>query len=122
MILPLSLLISEPSPLYTDHYVHLYTCIEYWYLLVSFQLCYDFPLLSLLISEPSPLATTATVMDSTASPAPTGEVKGHNEKEMDDEEDNKDDHSLVEVYADRLCAVTHAFALCCSTLQKNSGR
>ena len=34
-----------------------------------------------------------------------------------DEED-----SLVEAYADRLCAVTHAFAVCCSTMQKNHGR
>ena len=29
---------------------------------------------------------------------------------------------IVGVYADRLCAVTHAFALCCSTLQKASGK
>lgn len=30
--------------------------------------------------------------------------------------------SLVEVYADRLCAVTHALALCCSTMQKAGGK
>ena len=28
---------------------------------------------------------------------------------------------IVGTYADRLCAVTHAFALCCSTLHKSSG-
>lgn len=31
-------------------------------------------------------------------------------------------NGLVEVYSDRLCAVTHAFALCSSVLQKSSGR
>jgi hypothetical protein len=63
-------------------------------------------------------------MDSAASPL-TNEVKGCDDHDDDDigvgeGEDNH--HSLVEVYADRLCAVTHAFALCCATLQKNSGR
>ena len=64
-------------------------------------------------SEVSPLATVATVMDTTATPPP-GDVDN-----CDVEDTN---NSLVEVYADRLCAVTHAFALCCSTLQKSSGR
>ena len=58
-------------------------------------------------------------MDSTASP-PTRT----DEVEVCDDDDEREDnnHSLVEVYADRLCAVTHAFALCCATLQKSSGR
>lgn len=62
-------------------------------------------------------------MDTTASP-PANMVKGSSEgKEGEEEEgEEEDNHSLVEVYADRLCAVTHAFALCCATLQKNSGR
>ena len=63
-------------------------------------------------------------MDSTTSP-PTNEVKQYdNDGDGDggDEREDEDNHSLVEVYADRLCAVTHAFALCCATLQKNSGR
>ena len=34
--------------------------------------------------------------------------------------DQDEDSSLVEVYADRLCAVTHALALCCSSVQKAS--
>ena len=29
--------------------------------------------------------------------------------------------SLVDVYSDRLCAITHAFALCCSTVRKSIG-
>jgi len=46
-----------------------------------------------------------------ASPSVVEEIK----KEKQDE-----DSSLVEVYADRLCAVTHALALCCSSMQKAS--
>ncbi len=38
------------------------------------------------------------------------------------ESSNKEEDSLVEVYADRLCAVTHAFALCCRVLQKSNAR
>lgn len=60
-------------------------------------------------------------MDSTASP-PTSEVKQCDNDDDGVEGEEEDNHSLVEVYADRLCAVTHAFALCCATLQKNSGR
>ncbi len=32
------------------------------------------------------------------------------------------DNNLVEVYADRLCAVSHAFALVCTTLQRSNKR
>ena len=94
----------------------------HWSLILS-QLHYDFTLILLLTPEPSPLSTTATVMDSTASP-PTSEEKGCDNDGGDGgvEGEEEDNHSLVEVYADRLCAVTHAFALCCATLQKNSGR
>ena len=64
-------------------------------------------------------------MDSTTSP-PTNEEKqcdnDGDDGDGSDEREEEDNHSLVEVYADRLCAVTHAFALCCATLQKNSGR
>ena len=67
----------------------------------------------LLSPEPSPLATTVTVMDTTTASPPADVVEGCEEEDND---------SLVEVYADRLCAVTHAFALCCATLQKSSGR
>ena len=44
-------------------------------------------------------------------------------------EDDKEEETMaernediVEVYAERLSAVTHAFALCCRTLQQASGR
>lgn len=78
--------------------------------------------------ETSPLATAFTA------------AKDHNEKDIEfpaagDQpsfmvpgslvgggvKEEKDD-SLVEVYSERLCAVTHAFALCCNVLQKSSGR
>ncbi len=38
--------------------------------------------------------------------------------EGDEESGQESKDSLVEVYADRLCAVTHALALCCSSMQK----
>ncbi len=37
-------------------------------------------------------------------------------------EKTKGEGNLVEVYADRLCAVSHAFALTCTTLQRSSKR
>ena len=49
-------------------------------------------------------------------------------KEEVEEEEGKggvgveSEYNLVEVYADRLCAVTHALALCCTTMQKAGGR
>ena len=58
-------------------------------------------------------------MDGVATPPPPG---GSADVGHECEVEDKDEDSLVEVYADRLCAVTHAFALCCATLQKSSGR
>ena len=63
---------------------------------------------------PSPLATVAMVTDATSASPPPGDIDGCEGEDMN--------NNLVEVYADRLCAVTHAFALCCATLQKNSGK
>ncbi len=81
-----------------------------------------------VVPETSPLAVVSTTMvgkeregeregeETSPSPheeTPSGEGQGEGEGEGD---------SLVEVYSDRLCAVMHAFALCCSVLQKSSKR
>ena len=42
------------------------------------------------------------------------------EEEVEEKEKEKED--IVGVYAERLSAVTHAFALCCHTLQEANGR
>ena len=57
--------------------------------------------------------------DGTAGPHSESSPTGSKEEEEGEEEE---ENSLVEVYSDRLCAVMHAFALCCSVLQKSSGR
>lgn len=65
--------------------------------------------------EISPLAVVSTSCQVKEKNTPDPEASG-------EEEEKKENDNLVEVYADRLCAVTHAFALCCSTLQKSCGK
>ena len=47
------------------------------------------------------------------------EVGGEEEEGREGREGTED---IVGVYAERLSAVTHAFALCCHTLQDSTGR
>ena len=44
------------------------------------------------------------------------------EEEEEEEEGREGREDIVGVYAERLSAVTHAFALCCHTLQDSTGR
>ena len=53
----------------------------------------------------------------------------HTAKEEEEEEEEEEtgtnggnDVDIVSVYAERLSAVTHAFALCCQTVQKATRR
>ena len=51
----------------------------------------------------------------------------HTAQEDEEEEEGEgangdNDADIVGVYAERLSAVTHAFALCCQTVQKATGR
>ena len=48
--------------------------------------------------------------------------EGGAEEEPSASQDDSWSPDIVGVYADRLCAVMHAFALCCRTLQKASGK
>lgn len=77
-------------------------------------------------TEPAEVSSLATVSISASKDTTgpkgvcvgvTGALDGEKEVESTEEEDG-----LVEAMADRLCAVTHAFALSCSTLQRNSRR
>ena len=60
------------------------------------------------------VSSLATVSAGAGNLSPVSSVEGGRESSWSPD--------LVEVYADRLCAVTHAFALCCSTLSKFDGR
>lgn len=62
------------------------------------------------ISEPSPPVNKVDVKESS-----NGAAEGSTE------EKSKSNLKLVDVYSNRICAVTHAFALCCSTIRKSTG-
>ena len=53
---------------------------------------------------------------------PPTEVDMVKEEEEEEEEGREGRADIVGVYAERLSAVTHAFALCCHTLQDSTGR
>ena len=68
--------------------------------------------------EVSPLATVSmTAEEETPRSASALALEGEAEVENKEEEND-----LVEMYSDRLCAVMHAFALCCTTMQSSNGR
>ena len=71
----------------------------------------------------SPLATVSASAKEKKSDPNDKELPSINPAPLNNRKEEKkvEDDSLVEIYADRLCAVTHAFALCCSTVQKSSG-
>lgn len=81
-----------------------------------------------MTAETSPLAMVSTSMQEDQEGRKEGEsdypTENHAEKgeESNGKGEGTEEDSLVEVYSDRLCAVTHAFALCCSVLQKSSRR
>ena len=75
------------------------------------------PLIGHFLSLSSVVITVHTLLPPTGVDVVKEEVGGEEE-----EEGREGREDIVGVYAERLSAMTHAFALCCHTLQDSTGR
>lgn len=103
---------------YVCVHVHVYTCMCLCACMCTHVLCVHVGMCTSAGSdsclESTPLVPPTLSENPTSPLSPPTSLPLHVEEQV-----NPD---LVAVYADRLCAVTHAFATICTTLQKANGR